>query len=473
MPARDTVRRLIYRATIALLSSSPILVMAQEPAGSGPAQSEVELTLPQAQEVARNALKLGQPTLARNIAFGLLQADANSGFAHYVIATAEGQLGRPEQAEKAAAKAYRFANTRVQHYEAAQLAARMYFKAQKPTRAQLWLRRAIHHAPDAQTEAQLERDYKAVRAQNPLSFSIRSGLRPSNNVNSGADSGLQIIDGLPYVGTLSGSAQALSGLIAHVDGNLSYRLRGDQRSRTEIDARIYVKRVSLDSDAKSLSPDIRDSDFSSTYSTLGLTHAVKWGPRDGVSRMGLRYGQYWSAGTQNYDFVRLEGGHSWRIGGSSRLSLTANYEARNSAAADSFDTELLSIGLGARRPLANGDAISLALNLRKTFGDLANSQSEGMAISAGYSLGEQVGPVILSGGVTIGHADYPDYTSLFVVPGGRQDLSLSAHVDMIFPDFDYAGFAPSLRVATSRTKSNVSRFETRELSVALSIQSKF
>ncbi|NUH66039.1 hypothetical protein HTT03_12160 [Sulfitobacter sp. S0837] len=146
---------------------------------------------------------------------------------------------------------------------------------------------------------------------------------------------------------------------------------------------------------------------------------------------------------------------------------------RDSAFGSSFDTQIISLGLGSRHQLRNGDAVTFALNLQKADGDLSNTRSEGVALSAGYSLNKQIGPAILSGGVTLSHVDYAHYTALFAVPGGRQDLSASAHLDMLFPDLDYAGFAPNLRVTTSRTTSNVSRFKTKELSVALGIQSKF
>lgn len=473
MPAHVLVRRLIQRAAFALACSGPMLVVAQETSAPQPAPPELELTLPQAQQVMQHALGTGQSDLARTLAYGLLQADARSGIAHYSLAVAEGQLDRPKQAQRAAAKAYRFAQGPLQHFEAAQLAARMSYKARRPTRTQLWLRRAMQHAPNERIEAQLERDYRRVRAQNPLSFSIRGGLRPSSNVNNGADSGLQIIDGLPYVGTLSGNAQALSGVIAHADGRIAYRLGGSKSSRTEIAARLYVKRVALDGDAKTLAPDSRNRDFGSTYGTIGLSHAFAWGARKDVSRIGLQLGQYHIGGKRSYDFARLDAAQHWRLDRGASVTLNAGVELRESAFGNRFDTQVLSLGLGSRHHLRNGDAVTFALNLQKADGDLANARSRGVALSAGYSLNKQIGPAMLSGGVTLAHVDYPKYTAFFAVPGGRQDLSASAHLDMLFPDLDYAGFAPNLRVTTSRTTSNVSRFKTKELSVALGIQSKF
>jgi len=84
-----------------------------------------------------------------------------------------------------------------------------------------------------------------------------------------------------------------------------------------------------------------------------------------------------------------------------------------------------------------------------------------------------IGPARVSAGVVLGYSDYPDYVALFAVPGGRQDKSVYANVSLFFPDVDYAGFAPTVQISTGRKFSNVSRFDTRELSVAMGIQSKF
>ena len=85
-----------------------------------------------------------------------------------------------------------------------------------------------------------------------------------------------------------------------------------------------------------------------------------------------------------------------------------------------------------------------------------------------------MGPVKLDLALTLGYSDYPNYQSGFiVVPGGRQDKSIYADVNLMFENWDYAGFAPSLRIRAGRTSSNDSRFQTRELSIGLGIQSKF
>jgi hypothetical protein len=79
----------------------------------------------------------------------------------------------------------------------------------------------------------------------------------------------------------------------------------------------------------------------------------------------------------------------------------------------------------------------------------------------------------VSAGLVLGKTDYDDYVAVFSVPGGKQDYATYADVNVLLPDVDYAGFAPSVNFRAGRTRSNVSRFETRELSVSLGFQSKF
>ena len=138
-----------------------------------------------------------------------------------------------------------------------------------------------------------------------------------------------------------------------------------------------------------------------------------------------------------------------------------------------FDSQILGAVAGVQHLLEGGDKLGLTLNLRNTTSDFFNARSTSATLRASYAFGKQVGPAKVSAGLTAGYADYPDFAALFAVPGGRQDRSVYADVDFFFPDIDYAGFAPNLRISAGRTSSNVSRYETRQLSVSLGIRSKF
>ncbi len=438
-----------------------------------PPPPDLELTLPQAREVAAQALMTGQPMLAAQIARGLLTADPQSSFAHFVLAKALGAMGEATHARKSATRAYRYAHTPVHRFEAAELAARLSYAENRPTVTQLWLRRAAQNAPDRQTETQLGEDYARVRSQNPLSFSLSGALRPSSNVNNGADTAVQIIDGLPFTGTLSGSAQALSGLIGSLDARAGYRLRATETALTRMSARLYVQRVALDSASRAQALTVSNGDFGSTFSELALTHSFAVGQGGGSAQLETAVGQYWTGGAEYYSFARVGAQRRWILDEATRFTLGASVEQRISALSDKLDSTSIDLRAGTHHKLSYGDGVSLLMNIRATESDFANSRTRSAALQASYSFAEKIGPAEVSVGMVVGYADYPEYVAIFAVPGGRQDRSVYADVNLFFADMDYAGFAPTLRMRAGRKFSNVSRFETRELSVSLGIESKF
>ena len=253
-------------AGLCLLNSDPVA-----------AEQSVALSLPEARSLAVHALNGERPALASQIAQGLLIADPHSAYAHYVLATAHADMGHGTDGRKSAARAYRYADTRVQKFQAAELAARLTFADGHPTLTQLWLRRAVQNAPTPEIEEQLARDYARVRRENPFRFSITGGVKPSSNVNNGADTAQQVIDGLPFTGRLSGSAQALSGIVGTVDAVVGYRLRSTQKTRTDLSGRLFVQRVALDSGSHDLAPEARNGDFGATYADVSLRQSFAVG----------------------------------------------------------------------------------------------------------------------------------------------------------------------------------------------------
>lgn len=174
-----------------------------------------------------------------------------------IVALAYAQMENHKAARKVAAQAYRFTKVkpdRLQMAELAELAALSSLREGRLTLTQIRLRRATINTNDETATRQIIQDYGKVRQLNPWGFRLFGSLRPSDNVNSGSESGLQIIDGIPYMGRLSGSNQALSGLVGTIEAAVSYRLNVTIASITSIGARAYVKRVALSNAAKILPP---------------------------------------------------------------------------------------------------------------------------------------------------------------------------------------------------------------------------
>ena len=432
----------------------------------------VELSIAQARTLAARALRQRDFATAIHLARGLLQADPEDAIAYVILAQAHGALGQAELSRKAAHYAYRFADTPDDRFLAGQMVARAAVQDSRFSLAQFWLRRT---AIDARTSAQKEglaKDYKALRQLNPWSLRIQAGLRPSSNVNNGSESALQIIEGVPVTGQLSGAAQALAGLIATLDVQTGYRLRANEKSLTQLGLRLYTKHVALSSGAQAQAPGARNADFSSHFAETSLHHA--WRAGSGQASARLAVGQSWYGRNPTYRFARVSLQRGWSLGEESWLSLSGSAGEREGVSSTRFDATALMLSLRAGWDLANGDSIDFALGVRDTDATFFNDTSQSVSVRTGYRLGKPVGPAQIDLGVTLGYSDYPVYRSGFIlVPGGRQDRSLYADINMTFEDWDYAGFAPSLRIRAGRTLSNDSRFKTRELSVSLGIESNF
>lgn len=453
----------------ALLALSPVLPALAQP-------TPQTLTLDEAMAHAVHALRIGQPEVTLQLTGGLLQARPRDPVLHYLQSVAYAGLNRPDDGRKSAARSYRFSRDSASRFEAAQMAARLSVQANRPTMAQVWLRRTAIHAPDEAAEAAIARDYRTLRQINPWAFRLRAELKPSSNVNNGADSALQIIDGVPVTGVLVGAARALSGVIGVLDLASTYRLRHSDRSLTSVGGRVYIQRVKLSSDAMAIAPNARDSDYASTYAELSLRHVLAVGSESnpGSAAVDVAAGTSWWGGEKSYNFARLTGERTWQLANGASVEVNALAESRFSARFGSDDADI--VGLGGRfvRPLQNRNQLTLSFALRNTKARWANGSFRSGSVRAAYAFGRPVGPVRVSTALVLGYSDYPSYISgLFRVPGGRQDKSVYGDVNLFFEQYDYAGFAPVLRMRAGRKSSNDSRFDTQEFSVSLGVESKF
>lgn len=456
---------------IALLALASVDAQAADPPEQG-----LELTLPQARALAAHALQNGNTDLTLNLTKGLVRAQPDDGVSHYLMAAAYAFRQDYKAGRKSAARAYRHSDKGAERFKAAELAARLAYAEAQYSLAQFWLRRTAIHAPDEHSKSQIARDYQLLRQQNPWAFRLSGDLRPSSNVNNGADTALQIIDGVPVNGVLSPTAQALSGLIAVADLAATYRLRATETSATSIGGRVYVQRVALSSSSKDKAPMASGSDYDSTYTELSLRHGFAAGRagRGGRAAVDLAGGRSWYGGEANYTFARLKGERSWRLNDRSRLTLDAYVEDRFSTRYQTSDASILGVGAQYNRRLGNGDRWMLSVAYFDSDAKTPNGTYGSASLRSTYAFGQPVGPVKLSAGLTLGYSDYPVFQSgLFMVPGGRQDKSIYGDLNVFFDKMDYAGFAPMLRLRTGRKSSNDSRYDTRELSVTLGIQSKF
>lgn len=441
--------------------------------------------------LAVQALNGGNPELAIDIARALWEADKSNSATYAIIALAYAQMEQHKPARKAAAQAYRFSDNKAERLQMAELAAGIALREDRPTLTQIWLRRAATNTNDDTSTRMIAQDYSKVSAINPWHFRLSGGLRPTDNVNNGSETDLHIIDGVPYVGVLSGADQALSGMVGTLDSAISYRLNRTQTSSTSIGARVNVRRVALSSAAQAkvtpaptqLNPNPvvpGNGDFGSTFAEVSLKHGhkVAKSQKSAVANYSLSFGGSWYGHNTSYYFGRASAGRRWNASENTQLNIGGAIEMRDVPSAPLADSTILSLSGGLTRALKGGDRLRFSLNLADVDSDSTQRRYKSANLRTDYHFKDSVGPKALnaklSAGVSLGYSDYENYGFFpLVAPGGRQETSVYADVTAVFQNIDYAGFAPSMTVRAGRKSSNVSRFDTKELSVSLGIQSKF
>lgn len=437
---------------------------------------DLELSLEQAHALAVHALKSGDPGLAIQISKRILQVSPKDATAYYVIAVAHANLKQPHEGRVAAAKAYRLVKPGPGRFKTAQLAARMAYEEDRPSLAQIWLRRTAIHAQTEENIEQVGRDYKILRQINPWTFRLNGGVRPSNNVNNGADTALNIIDGVPDNGTTPPEARALSGVIGTLDVIAGYRLHSSNTQATIVSGRLYVQRVQLSSDAKAEAPGASGSDFGSTYAEVALTHAFAVGPpaKKGVMFLGLSFGETWYADERAYRFARIKAQRTWYRNPKLQFRLLATGERRYKARYTLNDARVFSLGAEVTKTFENGDVLDLSLAQQDTNAQAQNGTYTSTSLLSSYTFSRPIGPAKLTLGMVLGFTNYKAFLfSRSLGVRARKDKSAYADITLNFYKYDYAGFVPTLRIRAGKRSSNYSRFDTRELSVSLGIASKF
>lgn len=470
------MRRARLLLTALLLAPGLALAGGPAPAAAQTAPEAAALhvtSLAEARRASLAAVSAGRIDLALALADAVLQVKPEDSFSHLVRATALLRDGQPQAAAPAARLAYRHADTARQKHESARIAALAAAQRDRFLLSQVWMRRAVQAAEDPATRARSIREFRQVSraARTDLSFGL--SVAPSNNVNNGASSRVVEIDGIAITGRLSDDALALPGTVMRASAGLKYRLHATERSLTRATAALAITRVRLDAEARTIAPGARDTDYADTWAEAGLEHSRILAP--GLllqAEAGL--GRVWSAGARAHDLARAGLTLGYAVSGRDRLTLGTSWQGQLDFADGRADVGTGALSLGWSRALSGGDRLSLGLSLRAARSDNPQARQTGRALSLGYTRAEPLGPLTVSGRLTLAEAQYPDYAvALFAVPGGRQDTTLSAEVNFGVTPLEYMGFIPTVTLSGQRTRSNVSRFETEELSLSVGFRSSF
>ena len=447
--------------TSLIAGGMPLPVAAQD------AAQEVNLSVPQAKALARQALQQGNLALADAISSTLLKADPKDAEALMIRALVARGTGNLAAAEDAAAKAYRSAGNPDLKFDAAMLTADILTRQEKFTRAQLWLRRADQTASSDERRALAGRSYNQVARRNPLQVQLRFTAKPSSNVNNGSPTDTIELGGLPF--RLDPSGVALGGYEASTGMSLAYRLSENETQKTEVLGEFFYRYIWLDGDAKDEAPDVDGTDFNYGVVITGVRHQRMIWPDLGPSQVTGLIGQSWYGDDPLARWIELQGAQTVRQGndGLFRFGLTARTENRLDDEIN--DSESLSASLDYRFAAEGGGVYSFGTTLKNVWSDSATVDlfSYGLRVSRSF---DQIGMIRPTLNASAEHRNYHKWSA---TAGGREDVSVSLGVTAVFPDVSYYGFAPQITLNARRTRSDVEIYDREELSLGLTAVSRF
>lgn len=437
------------------------------------AETPQTLSRTEAKVVARDALASGRPDVAGDIGVALIRMTPGDPEAHILVAAAARALGRFDLAAEGAAEAWRLASeiegdgARRLRFDAAMIAADALARQGRYTSAQLWLRRADNLADDAERRAVVARTYRSVAAANPLSVRLRFSVRPSNNVNNGAETRIIEIGGRDFL--IPDSGLKLGGVEAAADLSLSYRLAGSETSRWDALAEVYHRRVRLDDEAAETAPEVSDDDYEYTSVAVGLRHVGLFFAELGPTEVTGLVGQSWYGGERLSRWGEIDVVQRHGIGDRAELryGLTARTENRFDNPANDAETLALSVDL--RQGTETALSWSAGATVKNVWSDSGTVDQFSYGVRGGFGLG-RVGPAIPSLSGSLEHRVFHKFGA---AADGRRDTSAAVALTMTFPDASWYGFAPQVAVTARHTWSNVDIYDRNEIAVGLTAVSRF
>ncbi|EYD78327.1 hypothetical protein Rumeso_00156 [Rubellimicrobium mesophilum DSM 19309] len=446
---------------------------------AGAAHSQVVTDAAGLREISARLLAQGQPAEARNMAEALLRRDPEDVTALLLLSRAAIEMGETREGLDAARRAHGLSDG-TQRFLASRLIAKAYFDLGQDTLAQFWLRRARSDAPNAEALAALERDYRSVRAHNPLSVSLSFGIAPSSNVNGGTSADvvwLYIPTFGGYLPTIPvGDALPLSGLRVSGGATLSYRIATGERSATFLETAVNGTTYVLSDEAKRTAPDAEGSDYADLAFSESLVHRWQAEGATGPSALRATVGRTWYGGEPYTRFAQLGYDRSFVLDEDDRLSLSvfADWtERRQELSGGEVDLDRTrSIGLRGRwtHLREGGDRFNVSLGARDYLNELPDTTYSGVTAGTGYDWAEPILGVHLGLGAEI---DWRRFDESFLAPEGRDDLRGTLRATMGLPGLEVWGFEPTVTIEASRTESDADRIDRNALSLDLGFESTF
>ncbi|NRB03632.1 MAG: hypothetical protein HRU30_10255 [Rhodobacteraceae bacterium] len=458
------VRGLIAAASLALALAVPA---ASEPLKLSPAEMRKAAVL---------SLKVGRARQATTLAEALLERDPTDVKMRLVASRAARDLGDFQSAKRHAQLGWAQADVPEDSFTAAMLMAQALSSDGKRTRAQLWLRRAKHVAPTPEHASRAVRDFRYVRVRNPWQTHLSFSVQPNSNINNGSSERFSTLNyalskalfGQALEYELGGTAVALSGTEYRFGLNSRYRLHETATRAHDLFFEIDLREFTLSSEAKTLAPDARASDFA--FSSLSAGYGVRGINREGRGEARGRFelGHSWYGGDPLAQFAQITGAQSFFLEQGKRLDFSLTAKRQFGEALPDVDSVTSDVTF--RRKVGRGHDLMVNLSFGAAHSPNSDYSYDSVGAAVQFALAEPVMSADLVFGLSLSRRDFDSSRHS---ADGRKDDKVSVDMTMIFREVDYYGFNPSVTFSASTTDSTVGLYSADRLGVSLGIRSAF
>ena len=431
--------------------------------GSSAAQST--LAPEEARMTAAQLLARGQAQAAVDITDMLIRRDPEDATSLILNAHARRTLGDARNARRAARQGYQASDRPVERYGAAMAMAQALSSDGAKTRAQFWLRRAAHVAPDEQTRARAIRDYRYVSMTNPWSVDLSFSIDPSDNVNGAPSDNTFVLGGLIFTNP---AAVPISGFVLRQNTSLRYNFDISQTRRSFAALNWTESHTVFTDDDVPAGVDASDYAFRRVQAEVGRDFTT--GPKAPRQTVSLSFGRLWSGENPLADEITANWRQTYARPENRLFSWNAQlgYSHRKDDDSRSGVTGILSASWA--RPTAAGGKVAWNAELGRTDTDSRALTHNAVTLGLQYTFANPVLGATAQVALTAQakHYDDPLYTA-----EPRADLGAAVSTSLLFTDFDSYGFAPKLTFEARKTTSNVTRFETESFGLNMGFQSLF
>ena len=439
-------------------------------------RAQTALNVDEMRTVAAKSLKVGQPAQALALADALLQRDANDLTALLVRARALRDLGQMDAALRSVKSAWRLADNPGDKFASSLITAQVLSSDGKRTRAQMWLRRAAHHAPNDALKARALNDFAYVRQNNPWKTQLSFTLAPNSNINNGSARDRSQLNyklsealfGEPVEFALTGSARALPGLEYGAGLRTRYRFKQTETTAQDLKLSLSYRSFVLANEARSTAPGTSGTDFAFGVASIGYGYRQINLDRKGEFAFDTDIGQAWYGGARYFSYARASVAQTWKRNQRQKLRFAFGAEQQNGQRTADVSTFTISASLNQR--LGSGNVAFFKLAAETTNSDTAGWEYNEIELRTGYVLAKSV----MGASVQFGFgAAYRDYDFSPHSADGRQDAKIFADVTATFKQIDYYGFNPSVTLSAAHTDSNIGLFDLNRVGLSIGIRSAF